>query len=69
MAVRYFGCFLKSRDFRILTDHKPLAAAFKSPMINATPRQVRHLQYLQLQNTQLILHIQGVPEVAHHVES
>ena len=43
MAVRYFGWFLESRDFRILTDHKPLAAAFKSPMPNATSRQSRQM--------------------------
>ena len=33
-AGRYFSWFLESRDFCILTDHEPLAAAFKPPMNN-----------------------------------
>ena len=62
MAVRYFSWFLESRDFCILTDHKPLVAAFKSPMNNFTHRQSRHLSTIAEYTTN-VQHIKGTENV------
>ena len=62
IAVRYFSCFLKSQDFCIFTDHKPLAAAFKSPMNNSTHQQSRHLSTIADYTTN-VQHIKGTENV------
>ena len=62
MAVRYFSWFLKSQDFCILTDHKPLVAAFKSPMNNFTHRQSRLLVTISKYTTN-VQHIKGTENV------
>ena len=62
MAVRYFSWFLESRDFCILTDHKPLVAAFKSPMNNSTHRQSRHLSTISEYTTN-VQHTKGTENV------
>lgn len=42
-AVKYFKYFLKARDFKIVTDHKPLVYAFKQRLDKASPRQLNQL--------------------------
>ncbi|GBN64296.1 hypothetical protein AVEN_26197-1 [Araneus ventricosus] len=37
---------LEGREFTVLTDHKPLIFAFKQKNDKASPRQLRHLQYV-----------------------
>ena len=45
-AVKYFRYMLEGRQFTIFTDHKPLTFAFQQRSDKATPRQLRHLDYL-----------------------
>ena len=62
MADRYFSWFLKPRDFCILTDHKPLVAAFKSPVNNSTHRLSRHLSTIA-ECTTNVQYIKGTENV------
>ena len=68
MAVRYFGWFLESCTFGILTDHTPLAATFKSSMPNATPRQSKHMSTIAELNTD-IHYIKGSENVVADCQS
>lgn len=45
-AVKYFKHHLEGRHFTIFTDHKPLSYAFEQRPEKATPRQLRHLDYI-----------------------
>jgi len=45
-AVKYFKHMLEGRPFTLLTDHKPLSYAFGQRADKATPRQLRHLDYI-----------------------
>ncbi|GBN10792.1 Transposon Tf2-11 polyprotein [Araneus ventricosus] len=49
---------LEGREFTVLTDNKPLIFAFKQKNDKASPRQLRHLQYIS-QFTTDIQHISG----------
>ena len=40
-AIRYFRHFLEGRDFKVVTDHKPLTFAFMQRSEKAAPRQQR----------------------------
>lgn len=45
-AVKYFKFMLEGRPFTIYTDHKPLTYAFTQRADKASPRQLRHLDFL-----------------------
>jgi cleavage and polyadenylation specificity factor subunit 1 len=57
-ALKYFQYFLEGRSFTIFTDHKPLTFAFKQKPEKASPRQLRHLDYIG-QYTTDIKHVSG----------
>ena len=45
-AIKHFRAQLEGRQFSVYTDHKPLTFAFKNVNENATPHQMRHLDYI-----------------------
>lgn len=57
-AIKYFRYFLEGRNFIVFTDHKPLTYAFHQKLDKASPRQIRHLDYIS-QFTTDIRHISG----------
>lgn len=58
LSIKQFRHYLEGRDFTIFTDHKPLVFAFKQNNDKASPRQLRHLQYISQFSTS-IKHING----------
>ena len=46
LSIRHFRYFLEGREFKILTDHRPLVSAFSSQMKDGTSRQTRQLAYI-----------------------
>ena len=61
-AIKYFSYILEGRDFKILTDHKPLTYAFSQRPEKASPRQVRQLSYIA-EFTTKIEHVCGKDNV------
>lgn len=57
-AVKYFRHFVEGREFKILTDQKPLIYAFLQRSDKASPRQVRQLSFIAQFST-CIEHISG----------
>lgn len=57
-TLKHFQYFLEGRQFCIFSDHKPLIYAFKQRPEKASPRQLRHLDYIS-QYTTDIRHIKG----------
>ncbi|UYV61625.1 K02A2.6-like [Cordylochernes scorpioides] len=53
---------LEAREFTILTDHRPLIYAFKQKNEKASPRQLRHLQYIS-QFSNDIKYIKGTDNI------
>lgn len=45
-SIKHFHNTLKARTFTIFTDHKPLVFAFFQRNEKASPRQLRHLDYI-----------------------
>ncbi|ROT84099.1 hypothetical protein C7M84_022719 [Penaeus vannamei] len=62
-AVKHFQPFVEAKEFRILTDHKPLTFALHSRTRRQSPREERHLDYIS-QFTTDIRHIRGVDNEA-----
>lgn len=62
LSVKHFKHLLEGNDFTIYTDHKPLTFAFQQKNEKASPRQLRHLQYISEFSTN-IQHIQGKDNV------
>lgn len=58
-AIKHFRHFLEGRNFKVLTDHKPLSYAFQQRSDKASPRQVRQLTYIA-QFTSVIEFLPGV---------
>ena len=58
LAIKHFHHFVEGRQFKVLTDHKPLTFSLSSHSDRYTPRQVRHLDYIS-QFTTDIQHISG----------
>jgi transposase InsO family protein len=58
LSIRYFRHMLEGREFVLFTDHKPLTFAFKQKSEKASPRQLRHLDYIG-QFTTNVQHISG----------
>lgn len=52
-AVRYFRQLLEGRTFCIYTDHRPLTYAFHQNSEKASPRQLRHLDFISQYTTDL----------------
>lgn len=46
LGIKHFKHFLEGREFLVNTDHKPLIYAFKQSSDKASPRQLRHLDYI-----------------------
>lgn len=57
-AIKHFRYLLEGRKFIIYTDHKPLIYAFNQKSNNASPRQIRQLDFIS-QFTTTIRHIEG----------
>lgn len=57
-SIRHFQNILEARNFTIFTDHKPLVFAFFQRNEKASPRQLRHLDYIGQFSTD-IQHISG----------
>jgi cleavage and polyadenylation specificity factor subunit 1 len=61
-SIKYFRHLVGARNFVIKTDHKPLVFAFQQRPEKASPRQLRHLNYISLFST-TILHIKGTENI------
>ena len=61
-AIKHFRHFIEGRNFIIFTDHKPLTFAFRQKPEKASPRQLRHLDFIS-QFTSDIRHIAGKDNV------
>jgi len=57
-AVKHFAYFLEGRRFHIYTDHKPLTFALASSSERWTPRQQRHLSFID-EYTTGVRHVHG----------
>lgn len=57
-SIKHFRSILEARAFTIFTDHKPLVFAFQQKNEKASPRQLRHLDYVGQFSTD-IRHISG----------
>lgn len=57
-AIKYFQYILEGKAFKIFTDHKPLVFAFQQKSDKASPRQIRHLDYIAQFSTHIV-HISG----------
>lgn len=57
-SIKHFQNILEAREFTIFTDHKPLVFAFHQKNEKATPRQLRHLDFIGQFSTD-IQHISG----------
>ncbi|UYV73826.1 K02A2.6-like, partial [Cordylochernes scorpioides] len=62
LSIKFFKHLLEAREFTILTDHKPLIYSFKQKNEKASPRQLRHLQYIS-QFTTDIKYIKGTDNI------
>lgn len=58
-AIKFFRHILEGRNFVIKTDHKPLVYAFQQKMDKASPRQLRHLDFISQFSTEIV-HVTGV---------
>lgn len=61
-SIKYFRHFIEGREFKILTDHKPLIYAFIQRSEKASPRQLRQLSFIA-QFTTHIEYITGTKNV------
>lgn len=61
-SIKHFQNLLEARNFIIFTDHKPLVFAFQQSNEKATPRQLRHLDFISQFSTN-IQHISGIDNV------
>lgn len=52
-AVKHFRFMLEGREFVIFTDHKPLIYAFQQKSEKASPRQLRHLDFISQFSTDI----------------
>lgn len=57
-SIKHFQNILEARIFTIFTDHKPLTFAYQQSNEKASPRQLRHLDYIGQFSTD-IQHISG----------
>ena len=57
-ALKYFRYVLEGRQFVINTDHISITHAFKQRADKASPRQLRHLDYIGQFNAPIV-HISG----------
>ncbi|GFV51168.1 retrovirus-related Pol polyprotein from transposon 297 [Trichonephila clavipes] len=53
LSVKQFKHLLEGRNFVIYTDHKPITYAFHQKNEKASPRQLRHLQYISQFSTNI----------------
>lgn len=62
LAIKHFRHLLEGRQFALYTDHKPLVHAFEQRSDKASPRQLRHLDFIG-QFTTDMRHIKGTENV------
>ena len=62
LTIQHFEYFLDSKDFYVLSDHKPLATALTAFLKEASGRRLRQAQYIS-QFTSDIRYIKGVDNV------
>ena len=64
LTIKHYRHLLEGREFSVYTDHKPLVHALTSRTVNmnASPRQSRHLSYIN-EFTSDIRHVQGLKNV------
>lgn len=62
LAIKHFRYILEGRQILIRTDHKPLIYAFQQKLDKASPRQIRHLDFIAQFSTN-IEHISGKQNV------
>lgn len=53
-TVKYFRHMLEARHFVIKTDHKPLIYAISQKPEKASPRQLRHLDFISQFTTEMV---------------
>ncbi len=46
LAIKHFRHFIESREFHVLTDHRPLTFSLHAHYNNHSPRQARHLDFV-----------------------
>ncbi|KAJ4440996.1 hypothetical protein ANN_10845 [Periplaneta americana] len=61
-SFKYFRCMVEGRRLIIVTDHKPLIHAFNQSADEASPRQLRHLDFISQFTTQII-HVKGADNI------
>lgn len=61
-GIKHFKYMLEARPFTVFTDHKPLCFAFQQSSDKASPRQLRHLDFIS-QYTTDIQHVKGTENV------
>lgn len=61
-SIKYFRYFLEGREFRIVTDHKPLIFVFKQKSEKSSPRQQRQLSFISQFST-TIEHLSGADNI------
>ena len=54
LAVKHFRFMVEGREFKIITDHKPLTYAFQQKPDKASPRQLRHLDFIGQFTTSIV---------------
>lgn len=52
-SIKYFRHFLEGREFKVVTDHKPLIYAFSQKLNKSSPRQMRQLSFISQFTTTL----------------
>lgn len=52
-AIKHFRHYVEGRTFTLFTDHKPLIYAFRQKSDKATPRQLRHLDFIAQYTTDI----------------
>lgn len=63
-AIKYFRHLLEGRNFKVVTDHKPLIYAFLQRLEIASPRQLKQLSFIS-QFTTRLEHVMG----SHNVDA
>lgn len=61
-SIKHFQNMLEARSFTIFTDHKPLVFVFQQKKEKASPRQLRHIDYIGQFSTD-IQHVSGIDNV------
>lgn len=61
-AIKFFRYMVEGREFTIFTDHRPITYAFSQKSDKASPRQLRHLEFISQFSTD-VRHVAGEANV------